>query len=317
MPSSQTAHPRERADRCPGVIRTWPADDGMLARIRLVGGRISPDALRALSSIAATYGDGRVHPTSRANLQLRGLPGGGERLDEEVVRAIAAAGLLPSRAHDLVRNIMLSPLTGRSGGRADLWPVASRLDLLVLASARLADLPGKFLFVLDDGRGDLVGRAADLGVVALDDRVGQLRVGSDWGEIVDLADAPEALVALAHSFLDARGSDASSAWHVDELAAPLLPATAPDHRVPKPAAPLPFGRVPGGFHHGAYDDGLDQSAVDALTATLPPGTTAPLVVTPWRGVLVPDEASAPPSPESGAAADPAARATTPTDQRPR
>ncbi|MGL5909052.1 MAG: hypothetical protein ACRCZP_03560, partial [Phycicoccus sp.] len=69
MPATRT-----RVDRCPGVSRPWPATDGLLVRLRLVGGAVSHRSLRALLGVAERFGDGRLHVTSRANLQLRGLP---------------------------------------------------------------------------------------------------------------------------------------------------------------------------------------------------------------------------------------------------
>ncbi|NUR08272.1 MAG: nitrite reductase, partial [Nocardioidaceae bacterium] len=65
---------RDRADRCPGLTRPWPAEDGALVRVRLVGGVLPTAALAAMSGVARRYGDGDLHLTSRANLQLRALP---------------------------------------------------------------------------------------------------------------------------------------------------------------------------------------------------------------------------------------------------
>lgn len=261
---------RTRPDRCPGVLRPWPAADGNLVRLRLSGGRLPAASLRALAAVAAEHGDGQVRVTGRANLQLRGL---GE-VTEDVVVAIERTGLLPSRSHELARNLMLSPQSGLAGGRADLRPVVAALDERLCAAPALAALPGRFLFVLDDGRGDLLDRPVDLGVVALDDTVGQLRLGAAWGPVVPLADAPAALVALAHAFLEARTTE----WHVAELATPLAVPVAPDPRLPSPAPALPHGPVPGGVHVEAPDGVVDPGLADA---------GAGLVVTPWRGVLVP------------------------------
>jgi precorrin-3B synthase len=261
---------RTRADQCPGVFRPWAAEDGNLVRIRLAGGHLPTGSLRALSEVAASYGDGDVHVTGRANLQLRGL---GD-ITPELVAAIEATGLLPSRTHELARNLMSSPQTGLAGGRADLRPVVAELDLLLCADPLLAELPGRFLFVLDDGRGDLLDRSADLGLVALDDKSAQLRIGNRWGQVAPLAEAPAALIALAGSFLRVRTTE----WHVGELPALLVPVQPPDRLAPLPSRPLPYGDVPGGEHVPAVD-----GVVDPALGTL----DTDLVVTPWRGVLVP------------------------------
>ena len=272
---------RTRADRCPGVFRPWPADDGALVRLRTPGGRLTRDRLGGLLAVAREYGDGRVHLTRRANLQLRGLPGG-EELPDEVVAAIRATGLLPHPGHELVRNILASPLTGLSGGRADLGPVVATLDDALCADPALAHLPGRFLFVLDDGRGDLVDRPLDLGLVAVSDVEAQLRVGSaTWGPVVPLTDAVPQLLTRARDFLTARGAGPDAPWHVDELsAAPgVADAGTRDERTRVSAGPPPFGRVADGVRHLAVPDGVLETA---------DGLPERLVVTPWKSLIAVD-----------------------------
>ncbi|MFJ9557267.1 nitrite reductase [Nocardiopsis sp. NPDC101807] len=289
---------RTRRDRCPGVLRPWPAEDGLLVRLRLIGGRVGASSLRSLTAVADRYGDGRVHVTGRANLQLRALPGNAGRLGPEVVRALAETGLLPSADHELVRNVMVSPGTGAvpaatagdgpGGGRADLRPVASDLDAMLCSVPRRAGLPGRFLFVLDDGRGDLIGHPCDLGLVALGGGVAQLRIGERWGPLTPVDEAPAALLRLADAFLDRRGEGPTAPWHVAELPAPLAEPEEPDRRLPPPAPPLPYGPLPGGARHVRVPDGgLDRPAVEALAGEALAAGSGELVVTPWRGVLVP------------------------------
>lgn len=293
---------RTRRDRCPGVLRPWPAEDGLLVRLRLIGGRIGASSLLALAAVADRYGTGRIHVTGRANLQLRALPGDAGRLGPEVVRALAETGLLPSPSHELVRNVMVSPGTGTGagavpadpggtvpgGGRADLRPVASELDTMLCSVPRRADLPGRFLFVLDDGRGDLIDHPCDLGIVALDRSVAQLRFGEHWGPLVPIDEAPAALLRLADGFLERSGEGPAAPWHVAELPAPLTGPEAPDRRLPSPAPPLPYGPLPGGARHVRVpDEGLDRPAAEALAEEALAAEPGELFVTPWRGVLVP------------------------------
>ncbi|QYJ05464.1 hypothetical protein KUV85_07215 [Nocardioides panacisoli] len=273
---------RTRPDRCPGVLRPWPAHDGALVRLRVPGGQLAVGALRALLAVAEEYGERRVHLTGRANLQLRALPAHDGALRGDVLTAIETTGLLPSRRHDLVRNVLASPQTGLAGGLADLRPVLAELDRLLLADDRLGDLPGRFLFTLDDGRGDLHDHHRDLGLVALDATTARLRVGAAWGPVVALADAPAALVDLAREFLDARGEGPAAAWHVDELTTPLL-ATDAAHTAEQvvDATPLPHGPVPGGCHE-PVEAGITGAHVARWARV-----TDTVVLTPWRGVLVP------------------------------
>lgn len=275
---------RSRGDRCPGVLRPWPADDGLLLRIRLPGGRITADRLLGLVGIAERYGDGRVRLTSRANLQVRAMPRlpGTDRLPEEVVAAIEASGLLPSRAHDLVRNVMVSPATGLAGGRADLRPVIDALDAGLCADPELAGLPGRFLFVLDDGRGDLLDRRCDLGAVALDDQQAQLRIGDGLGAVVPIGTLADRLLDLARRFQHRRGTGANAVWHVVELEQPLAEPVAADPRMPPAVPPPAFGATPGGHLEPVPDSGLDRDRVHRLTERSPE-----LVVTGWGGILIP------------------------------
>ncbi|MEB3052028.1 nitrite reductase [Mycolicibacter sp. MYC123] len=272
---------RSRPDRCPGVLRPWPADDGLLVRLRLVGGRLPGASLSRLLQVSAEFADGSVYLTGRANLQLRGLPGRDGRLDPAVVAAIESTGLLPSRSHELVRNILVSPQTGYAGGRADLRPVAAQLDALLCGDAGLAGLPGRFLFVLDDGRGDLIDRRSDAGLVALGDARVQLRIGDGWGAVIGLGDAAARLAELAGAFQAARGDGPQAPWHVRELPGPLAPTVPTDPRVPAPSGPLPCGSVPGGTHVCVPDGVLTPDHGRSLVEH------TELVVTPWQGVFIP------------------------------
>ncbi|MDE9365226.1 precorrin-3B synthase [Luteipulveratus sp. YIM 133132] len=271
---------RTRPDRCPGITRPWPADDGGVLRVRLPGGRVAAPALTALADVADDLGDGHLHLTSRANVQIRGV-----RDDAAAADRIAGAGLLPSPAHDLVRNIVCTPLTGLAGGVADLRGVLADLDTALLADDALAALPGKFLFLLDDGRGDVVGASHDLGAVATGpDRALVLIDGRAHRDVV-LADVVPALIALAHRFLAVRGEGRSAAWHVHELAhgRDELGATTPVP-LPQAAPPLPgsLAQDDGRWaYHRTWPDGVVPSAGVREIISL----ATELVVTPWRGLI--------------------------------
>ena len=276
MPDAPTH--RTRADLCPGVLRPWPAEDGGLVRLRLIGGALGADQLLALSEVSSRYGDGDVHLTARANLQVRGLPLQDGSLEPDVVDALTGTGLVPNPTHELVRNVMISPLSGISGGVADLRPVGAAYDALLCADPRLAALPGRFLVVLDDGRGDLQSRTLDLGAMAVDENHVQVRAGSGgWGEVVELDRAADHLIAHAHAFLDRRGDGETAAWHVDELQLPLLDGER-DSRTLRNSGPLPYGPFDGGVHVEVPDGVLAPALVGELEGHL--------VVTPWNGVVV-------------------------------
>jgi precorrin-3B synthase len=277
--------PPSRADRCPGVLRPHEAADGAMVRIRVPGGRTTGTALRDLSRLAETYGSGLLQLTSRASVQVRGLPA---VVPEPFEDAVGRAGFLPSAAHERVRNVVASPLTGLAGGRADLRPLVTRLDQALLAEPRLADLPGRFLFVLDDGRGDVAGLGGDLGYRALDAGRGELMVGDRRRtRPVRLVEAAHTLVALALKFLERRTDE----WHVRQLPQPLVEGTEPVLRGPATGAGDDPGNVP---PPGAVGDHLvanvplgllSPAQVDAVHAAVGGG---PVVVTPWRSLVLPD-----------------------------
>lgn len=280
---------RGRPDRCPGVTRPWLADDGALVRLRLVGGVLPVPALRTLMELSDEYGDGALHLTTRANVQLRSVPHRDGVLPPAFVAGVRACGLLPSTSHELVRNVMVSPLSGRVGGRADLRPVARELDRLLLADPSCADLSGRFLFVLDDGRGDVADRTSDLAAVAVDADTVQVRAGTDqWGPVVEASEAAGVLHSLTRQFLSMRGDGPAAAWHVDEVDVPLLDHDR-DERT-RVTSPRPsYGRLR--QVDGRLVDHVDvpEGRLDAdLAARLLEQAGDELVVTPWHSLLLPD-----------------------------
>ncbi|WP_437085167.1 nitrite reductase [Streptomyces sp. enrichment culture] len=155
---------RDRGDACPGALRLHAADDGFLARIRIPGGILGADAARLLADAADRLGDGHIDLTSRGNAQLRGL---GASCGGELAAVLDRAGLLPAPGHERVRNVVASPLTGLDGrGRADVAPWVARLDRELCAEPAAAALSGRFLFAVDDGRGDVLSLSADVNVLA-------------------------------------------------------------------------------------------------------------------------------------------------------
>ncbi|MBW0102780.1 precorrin-3B synthase [Pseudonocardia sp. KRD291] len=209
---------RSRADACPGVLSPHDAADGALARIRLPGGVVTAAQLHAVADVADLLGDGAVHLTSRGNLQLRGL----DRDDPALVRDLAGAGLLPSFAHEKVRNVLASPASGITGGLADVRGLAAALDRALCARPELAALPGRFLFAIDDGRGDVAAERPDLCWIATGADAGSLFVaGTDTGLSCAPADAPGLLLDGAKAFLALRAEHATDpgtrAWRTAEL----------------------------------------------------------------------------------------------------
>ena len=275
------------ADRCPGVLRPHPAEDGMLIRLRLPGGQSTGEVLAGVARLAEHYGNGEVQLTTRAGLQIRGLP---NPVPAELVGEIAALGLLPSAAHDRVRNILASPLTGVARGRADLRAMISDLDQALVADAELADLPGRFLFALDDGAGDVSELPFDLGYLAEGPDRGAVLVGSPQARVPVAANkAVETLVELARAFLGQRRRTPGRVWHVRDLPGwAASRARQLIERVPRqPAAPA-LGAVAGAASVLVPLGQLTPRQAAVVTGVAGCG---PLVITPWRGVIIPGAAA--------------------------
>jgi precorrin-3B synthase len=276
---------RVRPDACPGVLALHEAADGLLARIRLPGGMVNPEQLRTLADCAEQFGDGFMHLTSRGNLQLRGLDRDDPLPAERLGQRLSAAGLLPSPAHERVRNFLASPLPGL----ADARRLVLDLDRAVCARPDLAALPGRFLLALDSGRGDVATEGADVCWRAVSADSGALLLdGDDTGLRVPLARAVDALVLAAATFAEARGQawrvrESPTARHrIHDVLAAEFPRV-PPVRFPR-AGPVPVGPIPSpsGPLVGAA---VPLGTLTAAQLRLLAGARS-VAITPWRTCVV-------------------------------
>ncbi|MET9481738.1 cobalamin biosynthesis protein CobG [Streptomyces sp. NPDC006638] len=327
---------RERGDACPGALRLHAADDGRLARLRLPAGVLTHHQAEVLESAAERLGDGHLDITSRGNIQLRGL---GESCGGQLARVLYDAGLLPSEAHERIRNIVASPLAGLDGrgavggqdqGRSSshsvqLW--SKELDELLCASATATALSGRFLFALDDGRGDVAALGADVTLLAQRYGTATLHIQTNpSGWRVSATDAARAALVTAETFLTVAEAGGSGAWRVRELpaghgleaavTARLAEAGIPAEREPAaardpgpaagPPAPgavrspdgtvalsvhAPLGRLSAAqwrlLRTAAADTAAAAKAGAGGAGITPSAPYGTLRVTPWRGVIVP------------------------------
>ena len=316
---------RERGDACPGALRLHAADDGRLARLRLPAGILTHRQAEALASAAERLGDGHLDITSRGNVQLRGLA---DECGGELAELLHGAGLLPSEEHERVRNIVASPLAGLDGlTSADAQSWARELDELLCASEAAKALSGRFLFALDDGRGDVATLAADVTLLAQRDAwdarpverpggAALLRIGANRSGLrLDSSDGPRAALLAAETFLTVAEASGSGAWRVRELpagqdhghghgpedleaavAARLAEAGITAEYVAEaalpqaaPPAPGPVRSPDGTVALSVYATlGRLSAAQWRLLSTATADTeSGELRVTPWRGVIVP------------------------------
>ncbi|MDI3409322.1 precorrin-3B synthase [Streptomyces cavernicola] len=300
--SQATAVARDRGDACPGSLRLHAADDGALARIRIPGGVLDVRQADALSAAARDLGDGELHLTSRGNVQLRGLR---DDCGAQLATILDSVGLLPSHTHERVRNVVASPLSGLDGaGFADVRPWLTGLDAALCVSETARALSGRFLFALDDGRGDVAGLDADVTVRAAADGAALLSLGSSAEAVaVPGADAPRSALIAAETFLTSaaeRTETGRQVWRVAELGVPAeeltrtvaerLAAAGVDCAIRVRELAVTEGPLPG-------------VSGDALSVHIPLGRLSArqwdeltrtaerhggeLRLTPWRGAVVP------------------------------
>ncbi|MFC5829612.1 precorrin-3B synthase [Nonomuraea insulae] len=304
---------RTRRDACPGALQVHEAADGPLARVRLPGGAVSPAQLRELAACAAELGSGVIELTSRANVQVRGL-----RSPAVFASRIAAAGLLPSAAHERVRNIVASPLGGRGpSGCLDTELLARALDEALCGSPDLAELPGRFLFALDDGTGDVIGLGADVtfATTGSDERPPSagtpgerppapserppaaggrlLLAGVDTGLTAGQDAAVSLMIAAARAFLGERAG--GGAWRVHELtdgpariAARLGGLAAAGARTSTGVGRPRPGRMAQRNGRVAVEAVVPLGRLSAAQARALAGSGAVIRLTPWRTAMLLD-----------------------------
>lgn len=137
-----------------------------MVRARFAAGVIAPGQLRVLARVARRYGDGRLHLTTRQDVQVHGVA-----LDDlgAVVRELQAAGvLILGGGGNALRNIIACPDSGVCRREAlDVWPYAPALTATMLRDPRCCQLPRKFKIALSGCGRDCAGALVnDVGLIA-------------------------------------------------------------------------------------------------------------------------------------------------------
>jgi precorrin-3B synthase len=184
---------------CPGVLHAVQAKDGLLIRIRVPGGLIEANQLRAVADLSRGFADGTIEITSRANLQLRAI----RNQDlSQIIESISLAGLLPSPQHDRVRNIVTSPIAGLDGEELlDPRPLIHELDRKLRAEPIFANLHPKFSFAIYGGPRRFSRDLDDIAIEAVDlNSVPHFHLsigGASSGFVVKYSDAVDCMLATA------------------------------------------------------------------------------------------------------------------------
>jgi len=184
---------------CPGVLHAVQAKDGLLIRIRVLGGLIEASQLRVVADLSSGFADGTIEITSRANLQLRAI----RNQDlSHIIEGISLAGLLPSPQHDRVRNIITSPIAGLDGEElVDPRPLIHELDRQLRAELVFVNLHPKFSFAIHGGPRRFSPDLDDISLEAVDLNSAphfHLSIGgATSGFVVKYSDAVDCMLAAA------------------------------------------------------------------------------------------------------------------------
>jgi ferredoxin-nitrite reductase len=133
-----------------GLFYVAPAQDSFMLRLRIPAGEITSAQLHGVADMAADWGGGCAHVTTRANLQIRELR---PRSIVKVLVRLQELGLTSRGAGaDNIRNITASPDSGFSPDEIlDVRPYAKGLHHYILNHRDLYGLPRKFNIAFDNG----------------------------------------------------------------------------------------------------------------------------------------------------------------------
>ena len=206
-----TIAPR-RKGWCPGALRPMETGDGLIARVRASGGRLTLDQAATIAAAARACGNGVLALSARANLQIRGVS---EATLADLHRRLAAVGLIDADPDvERLRNIVASPLGDLDPDAVfDVAPerrgarTASRRDDRASGRCRR-----KFGYVVDArGRLPLADVDADIrfeGTFEADEQAFAVYLSGDdaWAAISAADEIGAAAARLARAFLALAGS---------------------------------------------------------------------------------------------------------------
>ena len=200
---------------CPGAHRPMLSGDGLVVRVRPFRAELSAAQALALCDLARTHGNGTLELTSRANLQIRGVP---EAAFPALLEGLEALGLIDADPAVEARRNILMPAGWRAGDLTDRLHAA-----LLQTLPALPPLPAKMGFALDTGpQGQLAPGSADFRFEL--DPAGALLLRADGaatGRAVPEAGAMAALAELARWFVATGGPEAGRmARHLRQVSLP-------------------------------------------------------------------------------------------------
>ena len=161
-----------------GLFLRNPTPGFFMLRVRIPNGLSFSHQVKALSSIAETYGNGKIDITTRQQVQLRHL-----KIENipEVFRLLEEVGLTSSQTGmDNVRNIMGCPVAGLSPKeKVDAHSQLKALNEHIIGNPEFTNLPRKFNITLSGCPDDCVhAETQDLALVpAVEEKGGNMVYG--------------------------------------------------------------------------------------------------------------------------------------------
>ena len=133
-----------------GLFYVAPAQDSYMARLRIHNGVLKHWQFAGVADIAARFGGGYAHCTTRANLQIREIPA---RNGIEVIERVVDLGLCSKGSGaDNIRNVTGDATAGIAPGELlDTRPHARAWHFHILENRVMYGLPRKFNVAFDGG----------------------------------------------------------------------------------------------------------------------------------------------------------------------
>lgn len=257
-----------RRGACPSLDAPMQTGDGLLARLRIASGRLTPAQLGAIATLAQEHGNGLVEITARGNLQVRGLTPTSSIAFARAVQSLVAI------ERDLV--VETPPLAGDDPSELmDPRPLAQTIrDAAKPLTSRL----GPKVTVIVDGCGQV-----SLGALKADIRLTAL-AADEWA--ISIGGRPASPVGSDALLVTLRALRQLAELGPDARAADLPgPAPAPAHQ--------PGGSSIGTFtltHDSAIGIALpfgssDHTALSALAAVATAQSISEFRLGPHHGLL--------------------------------
>lgn len=256
---------------CPGALRPMASGDGLVVRIRPIGGWLTQSQASGIAALSKTHGNGLIDLSNRANVQLRGVS---EASFAGLIDGLRSLGLIDDTAEaEARRNIIVTPFWQQGDATQSLVAELSA----ALVSGDAPDLPAKFGFAIDTASTPVLrGVTADIWIET--SAQGLLLATVAGAKLTTPQRAVADAIDLARWFLSMGGAVQGRGRMAQLLSRQSLPA---GFDAPRAAAITPcIGMHPQGSLIG-FEFGQMQADTLAKLAGL-----GALRLTPWRMVLV-------------------------------